>query len=50
MLLLIIVFVLLFGGGIGYYGYGPQGGGISVFGLLLVILLIALLTGWRPKW
>jgi hypothetical protein len=47
MLLLIILLVLLFGGGGGYYGYSRwgRGGGLGVFGTVLVILLIVYLAG-----
>jgi hypothetical protein len=47
MLLLIIVLLLLFGGGGGYYGYsrwGP-GGGLGIFGTVLLIILILYLLG-----
>jgi len=47
MLLLVIVLLLLFGAGGGYYGYskwGP-GGGLGIFGTVLVIALILYLLG-----
>ena len=47
MLLLIIILLLLFGAGGGYYGYskwGP-GGGLGIFGTVLVIALILYLLG-----
>jgi hypothetical protein len=48
-LLIIILLLLLLGGGGGYYGYSRWGasGGISIFGLVLIILLIAYLFGGR---
>ena len=47
MLLLIIVLVLLFGGGGGYYGYSRwgTGGGLGIFGTVLLIVLILYLLG-----
>ena len=47
MLLLVIVLLLLFGAGGGYYGYskwGP-GGGLGIFGTVLVVALILYLLG-----
>jgi hypothetical protein len=47
MLLIIIILVLVFGVGGGYWGnrqWGP-GGGLGVVGLILVILLICWLAG-----
>ena len=48
-LIIIILVLLLLGGGGGYYGYSRwgAGGGISIFGLVLIILLIAYLFGGR---
>ena len=48
-LVIILLVLLLFGGGIGYYGprnewAGPQYGG-GLVGLLLLLLLILFLTG-----
>jgi hypothetical protein len=42
-LLIILLVLLLLGGGGGYYGYSRWGasGGIGIFGLVLIILLIA---------
>jgi len=47
MLLLIILLVLLFGGGGGYYGYSRwgAGGGLGIFGTVLLILLVFYLLG-----
>jgi hypothetical protein len=47
MLLLIIVLILLFGGGGGYYGYSKwgRGGGLGIFGTVLLIVLILYLLG-----
>jgi hypothetical protein len=48
MLLLIIILVLLFGVGGGYYGHtrwGPRGGAGTGLSTILVILLIAYLVG-----
>lgn len=48
MLLLIIILVLLFGLGGGYYGHarwGPTGGAGTGLGTILVILLIAYMLG-----
>lgn len=47
MLWLIILLVLLFGGGGGYYGYsqwGP-GGGLGVFGTVLLVMAVVYLFG-----
>jgi hypothetical protein len=47
MLLLIIVLILLFGGGGGYYGYSKwgRGGGLGIFGTVLLIVLVLYLLG-----
>jgi len=47
MLILIIILLLLFGGGGGYYGYSRwgTGGGLGIFGTVLVILLIVYVVG-----
>ena len=47
MLLLIIILVLLFGGGGGYYGYSRwgTGGGIGIFGTVLLVVLVLYLVG-----
>jgi hypothetical protein len=47
VLLLIIVLILLFGGGGGYYGYSRwgTGGGLGIFGTVLLIVLILYLLG-----
>jgi len=50
MLWLIILLVLLFGGGGGYYGYSRwgAGGGLGIFGtVLLVVVLLYLVGGLR---
>jgi len=44
MLLFILICFLLFGGGGGYYAFGPRGG-ISIDGIVLIILVVMLLTG-----
>jgi hypothetical protein len=47
MLLLLILLVLLFGGGGGYYGYSRwgTGGGLGIFGTVLLIVVIVYLVG-----
>lgn len=47
MLLLILVLLLLFGGGGGYYGYSRwgTGGGLGIFGTVLLIVVILYLLG-----
>ena len=42
LLLVLILLLLLLGGGGGYYGYSKwgAGGGISVFGLVLIVILV----------
>jgi len=47
MLLLLILLILLFGGGGGYYGYSRwgTGGGLGIFGTVLLIVLILYLLG-----
>ena len=47
MLLLIIVLVLLFGGGGGYYGYSRwgTGGGLGVFGTVLIVAVVVYMFG-----
>jgi hypothetical protein len=48
MILLIIILILVFGLGGGYYGHtrwGPRGGAGISLGTILVILLIAYLLG-----
>lgn len=48
MLILLIVLILLFGGGFGYYGHsrwGPGGGAGVSLGTILLILLIAYMLG-----
>lgn len=48
MLLLIIILILVFGGGLGYYGhtaYGPWGGGGIGLGTILLIFLICYMFG-----
>jgi len=49
MLILIILLILLFGGGFGYYGHatwGPQYGFPVGLGTILVIILIVWLLGY----
>jgi hypothetical protein len=50
MLLLILVLLLLVGGGGGYYGYSRwgTGGGVSVAGLVLIVLAVLYLGGGLP--
>ena len=47
MLLLIIVLLLLFGGGGGYYGYSQwgAGGGLGIFGTVLLVAVVVYLFG-----
>ncbi len=47
MLLLIILLVLLFGGGGGYYGYSRwgAGGGLGIFGAVLLLAVVVYLVG-----
>jgi hypothetical protein len=47
LILLIVVLVLMFGGGGGYYGYRRwgTGGGIGIFGVVLIVLLALYLFG-----
>ena len=46
LILLIIVLILLFGGGLGHWSGQPWGGpGIGIGGVLLIILIVLLLTG-----
>lgn len=47
LILLIVVLLLAFGGGGGYYGYRRwgTGGGIGIFGVVLIALVILYLMG-----
>jgi hypothetical protein len=47
MLLLIIVLLLLFGGGGGYYGYSRwgRGGGLGIFGTVVLIAVVLYFLG-----
>jgi hypothetical protein len=47
MILLIIILLLAFGGGGGYYGYQRwgTGGGVGIFGLVLIILVLVYVFG-----
>jgi hypothetical protein len=47
LILLIVILVLLFGGGGGYYGYSRwgTGGGLGIFGTVLLIVLVLYLLG-----
>ena len=49
-ILVIILVLLLLGGGGGYYGYSRwgTGGGVGIFGLVLIILVIYYLVGGAP--
>jgi hypothetical protein len=42
LILVLLLVLLLLGGGGGYYGYSRwgRGGGVSIFGLVLIVLLI----------
>jgi hypothetical protein len=48
-LLVIIILLLLLGGGGGYYGYSRwgTGGGVGIFGLVLIVLVVYYLVGGR---
>jgi hypothetical protein len=47
MIVLIIILLLAFGGGGGYYGYQRwgTGGGVGIFGLVLIILALFYVFG-----
>jgi hypothetical protein len=47
MLILLIVLLLLFGGGGGYYGYSRWGtnGGLGIFGIVLLVVVLVYLFG-----
>ena len=47
MLLLIILLLLVFGGGGGYYGYSHwgAGGGLGIFGTVLLVALVMYMFG-----
>jgi hypothetical protein len=47
MILLIVVLLLALGGGGGYYGYRRwgTGGGIGIFGLVLILLVLFYVFG-----
>lgn len=47
MILLIVVLLLAFGGGGGYYGYRKwgAGGGIGIFGLVVISLVLVYVFG-----
>jgi len=47
MLLLIVVLLLLFGAGGGYYGYSRwgTGGGMGIFGTVVLIVVVLYLVG-----
>lgn len=49
LLVLLVLVVLIAGGGgfVGYRSYGPYGGGISVVGLVLCIVVVWYLLGHR---
>ena len=51
MLLVIILLILLFGFGGGIWGYGHYGmaGGVGPFGLILVFVLILWIAGVLPR-
>ncbi len=56
LILLIVILLLVFGGGFGYYGharYGPTygwGGGIGLILLILVLLIIFGGFPYAPHW
>jgi hypothetical protein len=47
VIVLIIILLLAFGGGGGYYGYQKwgTGGGVGIFGLVLIILVLFYVFG-----
>jgi hypothetical protein len=46
IILLIVLIVLALGGGVGWYGDGAyRGPGLSIAGLLIIVLLVLFLTG-----
>ena len=47
MLLIIILLLLVFGGGGGYYGYSQwgAGGGLGVFGTVLIVAVVVYMFG-----
>jgi hypothetical protein len=47
MLLLIILLLLVFGGGGGYYGYSQwgAGGGLGIFGTVLLVAVVMYMFG-----
>ena len=47
LIVLIIILLLAFGGGGGYYGYQRwgTGGGVGIFGLVLIILVLFYVFG-----
>jgi hypothetical protein len=47
LIVLIIILLLAFGGGGGYYGYQRwgTGGGVEIFGLVLIILVLFYVFG-----
>jgi hypothetical protein len=47
MLLLIILLLLVFGGGGGYYGYSQwgTGGGLGIFGTVLLVAVVVYMFG-----
>ena len=47
MLLLIILLLVVFGGGGGYYGYSQwgAGGGLGIFGTILLVTVVVYLFG-----
>ena len=47
MLLLIILLLLVFGGGGGYYGYSQwgAGGGLGIFGIVLLVAVVVYMFG-----
>ena len=47
MLLIIILLLLVFGGGGGYYGYSQwgAGGGLGIFGTVLLVAVVVYMFG-----
>ena len=50
-LLIVVLLLLLLGGGGGYWGYSRwgAGGGIGIFGVVLIVLLVVYVLGGRIR-
>jgi hypothetical protein len=50
-LLIILLLLVLLGGGGGYYGYSRwgTGGGIGIFGVVLIVILLVYALGGRVR-